>query len=114
MGLIDTKINDILQDTHLIRHEEYTATGNSSMTHAFMVSYIGLMWYIITNLGGEDTVVQKDGGIEGYTSFIAFNPAKQIGLVVLCSCDSDAGDVNPGLLGGILTLWLRAFPVSDS
>jgi CubicO group peptidase (beta-lactamase class C family) len=79
-----------------------------------MVSYIGLMWYIITNLGGEDTVVQKDGGIEGYTSFIAFNPAKQIGLVVLCSCDSDAGDVNPGLLGGILTLWLRAFPVSDS
>jgi CubicO group peptidase (beta-lactamase class C family) len=113
MGLIDTKINDILQDTHLIRHQDYTATGNLSVTHDFMVSYIGLAWYIATNLGGEDTVVQKSGGIDGYTSFIAFNPTKQIGLVVLCTCDSDAGDVNPSLLGGLLYLWLRAVPVSD-
>lgn len=114
MGLIDTKINDILQDTHLIRHEEYTATANSSMTHDFMVSYSGLFWYILTNLGGEDTVVQKDGGIDGYTSYVGFNPTKQIGLVVLCTCDSDAGDVNPGFLDGLLYLWLRAVPVSDS
>ena len=82
MGLIHTKINDILQYSHLIRHQEYTASANSSMTHDFMVSYIGLAWYILTNLGGEDTVVQKSGAIDGYTSYIAFNPTKQIGLVV--------------------------------
>ena len=111
MGLIDTKINDILQDTQLIRHEEYTATGNSSVTHDFIVAYTGLVWNILTNLGGEDTVIQKDGGIQGYTSFIAFNPTKHMGLVVLCSCDSDAGDVNPGFLGGLLYLWLRAVPI---
>ena len=114
MGLIHTKINDVLQHTHLIRHQDYTATGNSSVTHDFMVAYIGLAWNILTNLGGEDTVIQKDGGINGYTSYIGFNPTKQIGLVVLCSCDSDAGDINPGFLGGLLYLWLRAFPVSDS
>lgn len=114
MGLIHTKINDILQDTHLIRHQEYTATGNSSVTHDLMVAYTGLAWNILTNLGGEDTVVSHSGGIEGYTSYIAFNPTKQIGLVVLCSCDSDAGDINTSLLGRLLYLWLRAVPVSDS
>lgn len=116
MGLIDTKINDILQYTHLIRHQEYTATGNSSVTHDSMVAYIGLVWNIITNLGGEDTVIQKSGGIHGYSSLIAFNPTKQIGLVVLCSCDADPGyeDINASLLGRLPYLWLRAVPVSDS
>ena len=107
MGLIHTMINDNLQYTHLIRHLEYTATGNSSVTHDLMVAYTGLAWNILTNLGGEDTVVQKSGAIDGYTSYIAFNPTKQIGLVVLCSCDSDAGDINSSLLGGLLYLWLR-------
>lgn len=114
MGLIHTKINDSLQYTHLIRHQDYTVTGNLSPTHDFMVSYTGLTWNILTNLGGEDTVVNHSGGINGYTSYIAFNPTKQIGLVVLCSCDSDAGDVNPGFLGGLLYLWLRGIPVTDS
>jgi serine-type D-Ala-D-Ala carboxypeptidase/endopeptidase len=114
MGLIHTKINDILQDTHLIRHEEYTLTGYSPVTRDFLVAYTGLAWSIFTNLGGEDTVVWKDGGINGYTSYIAFNPTKQIGLVVLCTCDSDAGDVNAGFLESLLYLWLRAVPISDS
>ena len=116
MGLIDTKINDILQDTHLIRHQDYTATGNSSVTHNFMVSFFGLAWNILTNLGGEDTVIQHSGAINGYTSYIGFNPTKQIGLVVLCSCDSVSiypGYLNP-LLVDLLHLWLRAVPVSDS
>ena len=78
MGLIHTKINDILQYTHLIRHQDFTVTGNSSPTHDFIVSYTGLVWRILTNLGGEDTVVQKSGAIDGYISFIGFNPTKQI------------------------------------
>jgi CubicO group peptidase (beta-lactamase class C family) len=106
MGLIHTKINDILQDTHLIRHQDFTVTGNSSPTHDFMVGYTGLLWSILTNLGGEDTVVYKTGGIDGYTSYIAFNPANQTGLVVLCSCDET--DFNQSLLQIPLYLWLRA------
>jgi CubicO group peptidase (beta-lactamase class C family) len=85
MGLIHTKINDILQDTHLIRHEELTTVTNWSSTKSLEVVYVGLGWHIITNLGTE--VINHAGGIDGYTSFIAFNPTKQIGLVILCSCD---------------------------
>ena len=106
MDLIHTKINDILQDALLIRHQEYTATGNLSVSHQFVVAYTGLAWTIFTNLGGEDTVVLNSGGINGYTSYIGFNPTKQIGLVVLCSCDSDTGEA--GYLGHPLYLWLRA------
>ena len=105
-GLIDTKINNILQDTHLIRHEEASYIGEEL--------YTGLAWNILTNLGGEDTVVLKDGGIDGYISYIAFNPTKQIGLVVLCTCDSDTGDVNAGFLNSLLNLWLRSVPISNS
>jgi hypothetical protein len=50
-------------------------------------------------------VVLHSVGINGYTSYIGFNPAKQIGLVVLCSCDSDTGET--GYLGHPLYLWLR-------
>ena len=102
MGLIHTKINDILQDALLIRHQEFTASGK----HQFVVAYIGLAWNILTNLGGKDTVVLHSGGTNGYTSYIGFNPAKQIGLVVLCSCGSDTGEA--GYLGHPLYLWLRA------
>jgi len=66
MGLIHTKINDILQDALLIRHQEFTASGK----HQFVVAYIGLAWNILTNLGGKDTVVLHSVGINGYTSYI--------------------------------------------
>jgi len=97
MDLIHTKINDILQDALLIRHQEYTATGNLSVSHQFVVAYTGLAWTIFTNLGGEDTVVLNSGAINSYTGYIGFNPTKQIGLVVLSSCDSDTGEA--GYLG---------------
>ena len=84
MGFINTKINDILQDTHLIKHEQRTIV-NSSTTKSLLAVYIGLGWDIVTNLGTE--VVYHTGGIDGYTSLLAFNPTKQIGLVILCSCD---------------------------
>ncbi|HZA62571.1 MAG TPA: serine hydrolase domain-containing protein [Nitrososphaeraceae archaeon] len=116
MGLIDTKINDILQDTHLIRHPSTTAYFNQtalpSITHDLMDVYNGLVWEIYTNLGGKDTVVSKDGGVDGYSTFVMFNPTKQIGLVVLCSCDGP--DISAALLGRLLYLWIRAVPVSDS
>ena len=85
MGFIHTKINDILQDTHLIRHEEIATIADSSSTKSLEAVYVGLGWHVITNLGTE--VINHAGGIDGYTSFIAFNPTTQIGLVILCSCD---------------------------
>jgi len=34
-------------------------------------------------------VLQHFGGIDGYSSFVGFNPTKQVGVVELCSCDGD-------------------------
>jgi D-alanyl-D-alanine-carboxypeptidase/D-alanyl-D-alanine-endopeptidase len=83
--LIHTKINGILQDTRLIRHEEKTIANSSTTTQSLLAVYIGLGWNIITNFGTE--AIYHTGGIDGYASVVGFNPAKQIGLVILCSCD---------------------------
>ena len=87
IGLIHTSINDIIQETHLIRHEypqaldPFAFPSNKSLT----ASYIGLGWFIETNLSTE--VIQHGGGIDGYSTLIGFNPTKQEGVVILCSCD---------------------------
>lgn len=87
IGLIRTSINDIILETHLIRHEypqaldPFPFPSNKSLT----ASYIGLGWFIETNLGTE--VIQHAGGIDGYSTLIGFNPTKQEGVVILCSCD---------------------------
>jgi serine-type D-Ala-D-Ala carboxypeptidase/endopeptidase len=86
IGLVHTKIYDSMQETHLMRHEYPQAPSvhfgsNTSLSD----SYIGLGWFIDTNFGTE--FIQHSGGIAGYSSFIGFNPVKQIGLAILCSCE---------------------------
>jgi serine-type D-Ala-D-Ala carboxypeptidase/endopeptidase len=91
LGLIKTKINDIMEETHLIRseyqhHNTTKATAELfSSNKSLSASYVGLGWFIDTNLDAE--VIQHTGGIYGYNSFIAFNPDKQVGFVWLCSCE---------------------------
>jgi hypothetical protein len=75
--------NDILQDTHLIRHEIKTIAN--FYWSPLVVLYVGMDWGIGTNLGTE--TLNHSGAIDGYTSYIEFIPTKQIGAVVLCSCD---------------------------
>jgi D-alanyl-D-alanine-carboxypeptidase/D-alanyl-D-alanine-endopeptidase len=80
IGLIQTKINGDMLETHLIRH----SFGHSS-DHKSLTDYIGLGWTITTDFGKE--VIWHTGSIDGYTSIIGFNPSTQIGLVILCGCD---------------------------
>jgi CubicO group peptidase (beta-lactamase class C family) len=87
MGLVDTKLNEAMEKTHLIRHPFHEIqvpfedpSGNESLPYA----YIGLSWFSTTDLGTQ--VVWHNGGIDGYNSFVGFNPSKQIGLVRLYSC----------------------------
>lgn len=87
LGLIDAKINSAMEETHSIRYPFYELqvpfpdpSGNESTPYA----YEGLSWFSTTNLGTQ--VVWHNGGIDGYSSFVGFNPDKQIGLVILCSC----------------------------
>jgi D-alanyl-D-alanine-carboxypeptidase/D-alanyl-D-alanine-endopeptidase len=87
IGLIHTSINDILQETHLIRHDYPQAPSlHFDPNKSLSASYVGLGWFIDTNLGTE--VIQHSGGIDGYSSFIGFNPTRKEGLVILCSCES--------------------------
>jgi D-alanyl-D-alanine-carboxypeptidase/D-alanyl-D-alanine-endopeptidase len=87
MGLIHTEINDVIQQTHLIRHSFGAPYDNKSL----MQDYIGLGWTVTTDFGKE--VMWHTGSIDGYTSIIGFNPSKQIGLVILCN--SDISDLSP-------------------
>ena len=87
MELIDTKINDAMQASHLIRHpfNEIQPTfedlsGQRSTGH----EYIGSAWLSATDLGRQ--VIWHNAGIDGYSGIVGFNPVKQIGLVILCSC----------------------------
>ena len=88
IGLIHTSINDIIQATHQIRHEYPQAPSlhfSSASNKSLSTSYIDLGWIIDTNQGTE--VIQHSGGIDGYSSFVGFNPTKQEGVVRLCSCE---------------------------
>jgi CubicO group peptidase (beta-lactamase class C family) len=87
LGLIDTKINATMEKSHLIRHpflELQVPFEDPSGHKRLPYAYIGLSWFSTTDLGTQ--VVWHNGGIDGYSSFVGFNPGKQIGLVMLCSC----------------------------
>jgi CubicO group peptidase (beta-lactamase class C family) len=88
MGLINTKLNDAMQESLTIRHPvtEFQLpfidpSGHESPTYG----YVGSDWNIQTDLG--KTIIWRNGGIDGYSSLIAFNPDKQLGVAILCSCN---------------------------
>lgn len=82
IGLLNTKLNDPIEDTHLIRHSFGQSSENKSLK-----DYIGLGWTVTTDFGRE--IIWHTGSIDGYTSVIGFNPSKQIGLLILCGCNYD-------------------------
>ena len=87
IGLIHTSINDIIRETHPIRHEYPQAPSlHFDSNKSLSASYVGLGWFIDTNLSTE--VITHSGGIDGYSSLVGFNPTKQEGVVLLCSCES--------------------------
>jgi serine-type D-Ala-D-Ala carboxypeptidase/endopeptidase len=86
LGLIHTKLDDAMQLTHLIRHSApFLDSGNYS-------EYVGSDWRIRTNFGIE--VISHAGAINGWNAFVGYIPAKQTGVVLLCSCDAKDADMN--------------------
>lgn len=94
MGLIKTKLDDAMQESHLIRHDTgYVLPNNlqASDKNENMGVYIGLGWFITTNFGHE--VIWHNGAtIGGYNAYMAFNPTTERGIVILCS--TDTSDIN--------------------
>jgi serine-type D-Ala-D-Ala carboxypeptidase/endopeptidase len=89
LGLIHSKLDGAIQESHLI----IKAAQFKNIPGYY--GYTGLGWRILTDLGTEN--ISHPGGINGYNSFIGFSPAKQIGIVILCSCDNT--DVNVENMG---------------
>jgi D-alanyl-D-alanine-carboxypeptidase/D-alanyl-D-alanine-endopeptidase len=92
VGLIHTNLDSAMQESHLIIQAAQIKNVSSNY-----YTYMGLGWHIFTNLGTE--IIGHPGGINGYNSFIGFNPTTQIGLVLLCSCENIDVDIeNIGLV----------------
>jgi serine-type D-Ala-D-Ala carboxypeptidase/endopeptidase len=95
LGLIKTKLDNAMQESHLIRHStgllipnNIHVSGNNTDTEL----YIGLGWAITTNLGKE--IIWHNGATSGgYNAFMAFNPTTNRGIVVLCSTDKSDVDI---------------------
>jgi serine-type D-Ala-D-Ala carboxypeptidase/endopeptidase len=86
LGLLHTTLDDSIQLQHPIRHPGIIA---NPMNYS---EYVALAWRVLTDLGTE--VITHKGAIDGWNSFIGFIPAKQSGLILLCSCDTDDADMN--------------------
>lgn len=99
MGLVKTKLNDAMQETQLIRHtinhllpnDESASFHTDKFDSDKLGIYVGLGWMITTNFG-QEMIWHSGSTPDGYNAFIAFNPAKQQGLVILCRVD--ASNVN--------------------
>lgn len=99
IGLIKTKLDGAMQESHLIRHStgllipnNIDVSGNSTNIEL----YIGLGWGITTNLGNE--IIWHSGATSGgYNAFMGFNPNTGRGIVVLCN--TDVSDVDISHLG---------------
>jgi len=95
MGLIKTKLDDAIQESHLIRHstnhllpnDEPASFNTGNFDTNKLGFYVGLGWMITTNFGQE--IVWHSGSTpDGYNAFMVFNPAKERGIVILCSADT--------------------------
>ncbi len=88
LGLIDTRINKAMKESHIIIHD-------SSLGKAFSnnyTAYVSLGWIIATNFGTQ--IVEHNGETaDGYNSFIALNTSKERGIVIIASASSIDIDV---------------------
>jgi CubicO group peptidase (beta-lactamase class C family) len=88
LGLINTKINDAMKISHIIIHDSRIGKAFSNNYTA----YVSLGWIIATDFGTQ--IVEHNGETaDGYNSFIALNPSKERGIVIIASASSIDIDV---------------------
>ena len=93
LGFLHTKLDNAIQSQHLIIHPIIPVTNQINYS-----VYIALGLRVLTNFGTE--TLSHTGAINGWNANVAFNPAKQIGVVSLCSCD--AADADMGSFNWVL------------
>lgn len=94
MGLIKTKLDGAMQESHLIRQSTGQILPNNLQTSDNKDNigvYVGLGWFITTNFGHE--IIWHNGAtVGGYNAYMAFNPTTERGIIILCS--PDIADIN--------------------
>ncbi|HEX7183098.1 MAG TPA: serine hydrolase domain-containing protein, partial [Thermoanaerobaculia bacterium] len=85
LGLTKTPLTPVLQKTHATRHD--TSIPDVA---------IGLGWHVLKKHDSE--IAWHNGGTGGYRSFLGFDKAKGIGVVVLSNSESDIDDIGLHLL----------------
>ncbi len=88
LGLIDTKINNAMKESHIIIHDSRLGKAFSNNYTA----YVSLGWIIATDFGIQ--IVEHNGETaDGYNSFIALNTSEEKGIVIIASASSIDIDV---------------------
>ena len=83
LGLIDTRINNAMKESHIIIKDLGSEIGTFPNNYT---PYVGVGWIVATNFGTQ--IVEHNGeSAGGYNSFIALNPAKERGVVMIASAD---------------------------
>ena len=98
LGLIKTKLDKPMQESHLILLESGLTIPNNNLVSIQNVTdsvglYIGLGWFVTTDFGNE--IIWHNGATGGgYNAFMAFNPATDRGIMILCSSAMDNADIS--------------------
>jgi len=98
LGLIKTKLDKPMQESHLILLESGLTIPNNKIVSIQNVTdsvglYIGLGWFVTTDFGNE--IIWHNGATGGgYNAFMAFNPATDRGIMILCSSAVDNADIS--------------------
>ena len=88
LGLIDTKINNAMKESHIIILDSRLGKAFSNNYTA----YVSLGWIIATDFGIQ--IVEHNGETaDGYNSFIALNTSEEKGIVIIASASSIDIDV---------------------
>jgi CubicO group peptidase (beta-lactamase class C family) len=97
IGLIKTKLDKPMQESHLILHDTgLTIPNNKKISNQNLTNsgfYIGLGWFVTTDFGNE--IIWHNGATAGgYNAFMGFNPVTDRGIVILCSSVVDNADIS--------------------
>jgi serine-type D-Ala-D-Ala carboxypeptidase/endopeptidase len=86
-----------MQESHLIRLSSGFLIPNNIGVSASNAAtgtgfYVGLGWFVTTDFGNEIIWHNRATG-GGYNAFMAFNPATDRGIVILCNSDRRNADI---------------------
>jgi CubicO group peptidase (beta-lactamase class C family) len=93
VGEPESELEVAMRDAHVAR----PAAGTTERAAAQSASpLVGLNWLIVP--AGDSTIVWHNGGTGGFRSFIAFDPGREAGVVVLTNSQLSVDDIGLHLL----------------